>query len=87
MIAEIEEKEARKPLFAVGSLSQKRLLYERVISINGKIILKKSENARESKYTSFSEKEKKNGCAQSPSFLIVIYLSLIKRKRIPLLFL
>ena len=53
MIAEIEKKEARKPLFAIGSLSQKRLLYDRVISINSIIILKKSRIARESKYTSF----------------------------------
>lgn len=53
MIAEIEEKEARKPLFAIGSLSQKRLLYDRVISINGRIVLKKSQKSRGSKYTSF----------------------------------
>ena len=51
MIAEIEKKEARKPLFAIGSLSQKRLLYDRVISINNIIILKKSGNARESSET------------------------------------
>lgn len=57
MIAEIEKKEARKPLFAIGSLSQKRLLYDRVISINNIIVLKKSGNARESSENYFGESD------------------------------